>query len=58
MLPRKVLRPNNQNISKVFSKTVKTYQPASFAKDQTTFSYARAGRQNSEGFGGGNRIHK
>lgn len=23
-----------------------------------TFSYARAGRQNSEGFGGGNRVKK
>jgi hypothetical protein len=25
---------------------------------QTAFSHARAGRQNSEGFGGGNRVKK
>jgi hypothetical protein len=32
--------------------------PKSPTDRQTAFSHARAGRQNSEGFGGGNRVKK
>jgi hypothetical protein len=56
MIPRQPLRPNNRSITKLFKKEVVVQQPASYAKDQTSFSYARAGKQNSEGFGGGSRI--
>lgn len=56
MIPRQPLRPNNRSIAKLFRREVVVQQPASYAKDQTSFSYARAGR-NIDGRGtGGSRI--
>ena len=60
MLERKPLAPNNRSIGKLMSEfrvSEDTYiqYPKSNGR-LSIFSYARAGRQNSEGFGGGNRV--
>ena len=62
MLNRKPLAPNNRTgrMKKAFlaslkSEAVDIKYPKSKEK-ASIFNYARAGRQNSEGFGGGNRI--
>jgi hypothetical protein len=62
MFERQPLAPNNRSIGKLmseFSVSEAVYiRPIKTNGRQTAFSYARAGRQNSEGFGGGNRVMK
>lgn len=62
MIARKPLAPNNRSIGKLMSEFLvseATYlRPIKTNGRQTAFSYARTGRQNSEGFGGGNRVMK
>ena len=57
MLERKPLAPNNRRLNSSFSvsRAFNTKYPKN-GERQSVFSYARAGRQNSEGFGGGNRV--
>ena len=57
MLERKPLAPNNRRLTSAFSvsRALNTKYPKN-GERQSVFSYARAGRQNSEGFGGGNRV--
>ena len=58
MIRRKPLAPNNRKISKVggeFNRSIKIYDKSPTNKG-SVFAWLRAGRQNSEGFGGGNRI--
>jgi hypothetical protein len=62
MLPRKPLRPNNRSLSTLkreFKNSGALYVSYPKTKESSSiFHYARAGRQNSEGFGGGNRVTK
>jgi hypothetical protein len=62
MVPRKPLAPNNRSASKLmqeFLVSEATYIKYPKSKEKPSiFHYARAGRQNSQGFGGGNRITK
>ena len=60
MLDRKPLAPNNRTANKLkrefrTSGAFHTKYPKN-GERQSIFTYARAGRQNSEGFGGGNRV--
>ena len=60
MISRKYVKPNNRkaaSVSKEFTRSVKLYDKSPTNKG-SVFAWARAGRQNSEGFGGGNRITK
>lgn len=58
MIARKALAPNSRkSVSLVSEFYTKTYDKSP-TNHQTAFSYARAGRQNSEGFGGGRIIEK
>ena len=61
MIPRKPLAPNNRSIGKLmkqFKASGALYGSPRSNESPSIFVHARAGRQNSEGFGGGNRIHK
>ena len=62
MLDRKPLAPNNRSIGKLMSEFAVSeasyIRPRRTRERLTAFAYARAGRQNSEGFGGGNRVMK
>lgn len=57
MIPRKALTPNNR---KKVSLVSEFYRGEIYDKSptnrQSAFTWARAGRQNSEGFGGGRVI--
>lgn len=60
MIDRKPLAPNNPTASKLkrefrTSGAFNTKYPKN-GERQSVFTYARAGRQNSEGFGGGSRV--
>jgi len=58
MLERKPLAPNNRKPPKLgteFTRAVKLYDKSPINKPSIRL-WARSGRQNSEGFGGGNRI--
>ena len=60
MLNRKPLAPNNRTGDKLMrdfrgSAALYIKYPKN-GERQSIFTYARAGRQNSEGFGGGNRV--
>lgn len=60
MVPRKLLAPNNRkkvSLGLEFTNSVKIYDKSPTNK-QSAFSWARTGRQNSEGFGGGNRVRR
>jgi hypothetical protein len=58
MIPRKALAPNNRrSVSLVSEFYIRNYDKSP-TNHQMAFSYARAGRQNSEGFGGGRIIEK
>lgn len=62
MIERKPLAPNNRSVSKLkqefaVSEVFHIRYPKN-GERQSVFSYARAGRQNSEGFGGGRLIGK
>ena len=54
MIPRKALAPNNRRSVSLVSEfyTGKVFNKAP-TNSPSVFSWARAGRQNSEGFGGG-----
>ena len=67
MIPRKPLAPNNSRkpLNKLFNSEVKVNSPFSTkikrypearTEAASIVSWAHAGRQNSEGFGGGNRV--
>jgi len=60
MLPRKPLLPNNrtgQSLMREFRNEGAFYNTAPKSKEEPSIRlWARRGRQNSEGFGGGNRI--
>lgn len=61
MIPRRPLAPNNrQGRMSEFLKTLESVAPAPYrekANEQPSVRiWARRGRQNSEGFGGGNRV--
>ena len=62
MIKRKPLAPNNRQafMSEFLSSLESVASPIRHPKVQeaSVFHYARAGRQNSQGFGGGNRITK
>ena len=58
MIPRKALAPNNRKSVSLVSEFYTKQYYKSPTNNQTAFSYARAGRQNSEGFGGGRIIEK
>ncbi len=62
MLDRKPLTPNNRTVKSLMREfNVSGVSANNFPKSNertSIFHYARAGRQNSEGFGGGNRIIK
>lgn len=58
MIPRKYLAPNNRKLNKVFSVSRSFNQQVKSLEEPSIFNYIRRGRQNSEGFGGGNRITK
>jgi hypothetical protein len=58
MIPRKPLRPNNsrKSLKQLFNSAA---APAPFVKsieEPSIATYAGPGRQNGEGFGGGNRV--
>lgn len=58
MLPRKLLAPNNRkkvSLGSEFTQSRNQFDRSPTNKP-SVFAWARAGRQNSEGFGGGNRI--
>ena len=58
MTPRKALTPNNRkSVSLVSEFSGKKYDKSPTNR-QTAFTWARAGRQNSEGFGGGRVVGK
>ena len=63
MMKRKGLAPNNRHghmkafLSELGS-TPAYINPKKSKERQSIFAYARAGRQNSEGFGGGYRINR
>lgn len=60
MVPRKLLAPNNRkkvSLGSEFTQSVRQFDRSPTNK-QSVFSWARAGRQNSEGFGGGNRVQR
>lgn len=60
MTKRTLLTPNNRKkvrLGSEFTSSVKMYDKSPTNKG-SIFAYARAGRQNSEGFGGGNRIKR
>jgi hypothetical protein len=65
MLNRKPLAPNNRNgsmraafLSSLESEGISVKYPKTKNDKPSMQVYARAGRQNSEGFGGGNRVTK
>ena len=62
MLERKPLAPNNRTPNTLMREFAASgafhIKYPKNGERQSIFSYARAGRQNSEGFGGGNRITK
>ena len=61
MQKRRPLAPNNRSIRKLmkqFKVSEALYGSSRSNESPSIFVHARAGRQNSEGFGGGNRIHK
>lgn len=60
MIRRKPLAPNNRkavSLGSEFVQSVKMYDKSPTNKP-SVFAWARAGRQNSEGFGGGNRVNR
>lgn len=64
MINRKPLAPNNRNgsmraafLASLESEAITIKYPKSNERT-SIFHYARAGRQNSEGFGGGNRVSR
>ena len=60
MVPRKPLAPNNRSGKRLseFLVSEAIHVKAVKAKEKASvFHYARAGRQNSEGFGGGYRVY-
>lgn len=62
MLNRKPLAPNNRSVSSLMrefrqSEVFYIKYPKN-GERQSVFSWARAGRQNSEGFGGGRIVGK
>lgn len=62
MLPRKPLAPNNRTATSLMREfKVSGAFHIKYPKNgerQSVFAYARAGRQNSEGFGGGRLVGK
>ena len=60
MIQRKLLTPNNRKKVSLGSEFIRsmTASDKSPTNKQSVFGHARAGRQNSEGFGGGNRIKR
>lgn len=60
MMKRKLLAPNNRkkvSLGSEFTQSM-TASDKSPTNKQSVFAWARAGRQNSEGFGGGNRVKR
>jgi hypothetical protein len=58
MMKRTLLTPNNRkkvSLGSEFTRSMTAYDKSPTNK-QSVFGHARAGRQNSEGFGGGNRV--
>jgi len=56
---RKPLAPNNsrQTLSQIFQSSYGQYVPnVKSIQNQSVVTYGNPGRQNSEGFGGGNRV--
>jgi hypothetical protein len=61
MIPRKPLTINNGAAvkrTKLFRQSGALQLPKQQKQETSVFVHARAGRQNSEGFGGGNRVGK
>jgi len=61
MLQRKALTVNNGAAlkrTKMFNKSRALLLPKQQKQETSVFVHARTGRQNSEGFGGGNRVGK
>ena len=60
MIARKYLTPNNRkkvSLGSEFTRSVRQYDKSPTNRT-SVFTWARAGRQNSEGFGGGRLIYK
>jgi hypothetical protein len=60
MLARKVLAPNNSHLSlaQLFDIEAQEFSDVKSIEPQSAVTYAQPGRQEDEGFGGGNRISR